>query len=493
VTRKKIAFHLFCLLVFSLIHPGTQAAPLPVVIDGSFGDWEPAVPVHTDPQGDNGSSSVDFKNLWIANDSDNLFLLFELGTHLKLNTDNDIILYLDLDNNTGTGINIQGIGADIKWRFGDRYGVFYSGTNKTVYWIDLLLRRGPTVSSDKFELAFSRTPDISLNVANTIRLVFRNETSGIQDTLPDAGAVSYSFSEDPVPSYTEIGLDKKRATDLRILSYNVLQDGLFSRTPSFSRILKAVKPDILSFQEIYSHTALETANLIEQILPSGDGESWYYAENADCITISRYPVLGTWSLDGNLAARITAPSSFNANCLLIINAHLPCCDDDSGRQEEIDRIMSFIRDAKTQGGSVTLPENTPLVITGDLNLVGWAQQLKSILEGDIVDEAQFGADFSPDWDSSPLTDGIPKHTSGREAYSWRSDTSSYTPGRLDFIIHSDSVLQSAKHFLVWTPGMDPGDLALYGLQQGDTPAASDHIPQIIDLRSRHKKQLWLLR
>lgn len=480
---------LICVLTVSI-----SATSLPIAVDALFDDWEGIAPVYVDSSGDNGASPIDFGRLFIANDESYLYLRFEIGSEIMINSDNYIKLYLDWDNNTKTGSSIEGIGADLKWSFGLREGTFYGAATQKFYWDDIDLRRAPTVSSDQFEIALLRFPDLAIGAAaTTISLVFRNEDGGVKDKLPDIGAITYSFSSDVVQQYSKIPLEKIKTSDLRMVTYNVLGDGLFSRTQYFSRILKALDPDIINFQEISSHTAEETRILVTAILPPPPGKQWYAVSNSDCKTISRYPVLNNWNLDGNMAAEISAPSDFISGSFLIINAHLPCCTNESGRQAESDKIMSFIRDAKTPGGAVNISLKTPIIIVGDLNLVGWAQQLKTLLEGDIVDEGTYGGDFQPDWDGSSFKDCLSYHTSTRDSYTWRSDTSVFIPGRLDFIIYSDSVLETPRHFILYTPDMDAGDLTKYGLQSGDVSSASDHLPHVADFRSLHNMNLWMLR
>ena len=484
------SFPLLILLV-SICCQGMAGVAIPIAVDGLFEDWGLTAPVFTDTLGDNGSSPVDFGRLWIANDQKNLFLRFELGTEIIVNADNSISLYIDWDGNHDTGQKLEGIGADIKWVFGSRSGTFYGASTQDLTWLDIDLRRGPTVSSNQFEISLSRTPDIPITGAGTISILFRNETGGIQDKMPNAGAISYTFSTDPVPAPQVIPLAKIKSSDLRILTYNTSSDGLFSRTQNFSRILKALQPNILNFQEV-SHTGVQTRDKISEILPLPVGQSWYYADNTDCVTISRYPVLNQWTIDANLAVLISAPPGFGAASLLVINAHTPCCQNETDRQAECDNIMSFIRDAKTSGGTVTVPQGAPIFIVGDLNLVGWAQQLKTLLEGDIVDQSTYGSDFNPDWDNTPLADSIPYHTSTRESYTWRSESGSYDPGRLDYIIYTDSVLHLARHFALWTPDMSPAELSAYSLQSDDSPTASDHLPLTADFRPRNHWNLWLL-
>ena len=82
--------------------------------------------------------------------------------------------------------------------------------------------------------------------------------------------------------------------------------------------------------------------------------------------------------------------------LLFTNAHLSCCGNDAGRQNQVDQYISFILDAKTAGGAIDLPANTPFIYGGDLNLVGFSQQLTTLITGDIQDTGTWGAGGAPD-------------------------------------------------------------------------------------------------
>lgn len=470
------------------------ADSLPIKIDGLFSDWGSLLPLYEDPAGDNGNSPIDFRRLFIANDESFLFIRFDTGAELILNIDNSLVLYIDWDGQPSTGYKIAGIGADVKWEFGARRGTVYSGSSTlTVRPSTFGLQQSPTVSSNEYEIALSLSPDHKIKLGKTVSLLLRNEAEAGLDVLPDSGAVSYSITSDSLPPFQTIPLEEKMSDDIRIVSYNAHQDSLFSRTEYYSRILKAINPDIMNFQETYSYSAVETAALVEQILPSKTGESWFAAKVDDCITVSRFPILESYYSDGNLVAVLSAPKSLGVEKILVINVHFPCCESNTQRQQEADKIISFIRDAKTSGGLFTVPNKTPIIFTGDTNFVGWAQQLKTILSGDIVDEAEYGADFEPDWDGSDLAHCLSYHNSNRiSSYTWRSDSSYYCPSRLDYIIYSDSVLEVGNHFILWTSDMTAADLDFYGLQANDVSSASDHLPLVADFRARIPKTVWAI-
>jgi len=143
-------------------------------------------------------------------------------------------------------------------------------------------------------------------------------------------------------------------------------------------------------------------------------------------------------------------------------------------------VIGFLRDAKDPGGVITLPEGTPFVLGGDLNLVGWRQQLDTILTGDIQNEGTYGPDDAPDWDGADFTDPRSRQPDARLSYTWRNDFSSYYPGMLDWILYTDSALDLHNHFILETRGMTAANRAANGLLLYDTPNSSDHAPRVAD-------------
>ena len=117
----------------------------------------------------------------------------------------------------------------------------------------------------------------------------------------------------------------------------------------FARQLQAVQPDIIHFQEIYSNSAEATRALIQSWLSLGEGDEWLMVLSTwnDTITVSRFPIIGQWDLygstspSGNLALLLDTEEEFGKK-MLMVNAHLPCCGNDIGRQAEVDAIMAFI-------------------------------------------------------------------------------------------------------------------------------------------------------
>ncbi len=481
--KIRIRFFLVVTLVVWISNVG-QVQPQPVVIDGAFSDWAARAPLYTDPTGDNNGSPIDFGCFWAGNDNRFLFMAVEVGKPIVLQSDNAISLYIDTDNNPQTGQKINGIGADLQWTFGQRNGFYYvNGALQAIFHNDIGLVSAPTVSSSQFELALDRTAQLAgrpVFSSDTLHIVFSNAGG---DRLPDAGSVvTYIFGEDAQPPLPVLSIRRKTQADFRALAYNVLHDGLFDpqRASAFERILQALQPDVIGFEEIYEHTAAEVAARLNGWLPLSNNKSWYAAKvNPDVLTVSRFPILQTATLDGN-GAFLLDLSSIGKGKLLFIVAHPPCCKKDDKRQREIDHIMAFIRDAEAGTASIALPRGTPILIAGDMNLVGKAQQLRTFLTGQIVNTGLYGPSFHPDWDGTALADLSPRHPNWPLAFTWFNARSSYGPGRLDYMIFTDSVLKPLHDFVLFTPEMDTDSLQTFGLKSGDATLASDHLPVVCD-------------
>lgn len=479
---------LFFSLVFSSIVSYSQNR---ILVDGIFDEWEQYPILYTDATGDGGISGVDFGQLQIYNDDEFIFFLLETGVEINLQDLNDISVYLDTDNNSNTGFAINGVGAELVYSFGNRSGFFYeSGGSLEIFHNEISLVSSPTVTSNQFEIAIRRDIIISgipVFQSDDLKIVFNDNTTD-GDMMPSLNEeLKYTFSTDNLEPLPDYSIQKNQASDLRIISYNVLFNGLFdqNRIPSFTRIFQATQPDIIGFQEIYDFSSEQVVNQMETILPSDTDQQWYHAkEGPDCHAISRYPILESAFIPGynqnagNGAFLIDMPG-IETNLLLIV-AHPPCCANNSGRQIEVDLMMKFLREVKNGNGPFSLAVDAPIVILGDMNLVGDHQQLNTILSGDISDEATYGPDFDPDWDGNNLLDSHPYITGAPFSYTWYDEESSFSPGRLDYIIYSGSNLILKNNYSLFTPRLPQDSINVFNLFPDDVLVASDHLPIIAD-------------
>lgn len=471
----------------SVAAPAARADLMPIRLDGFFDDWAEVQPLHVDPAGDGGT--VDFRAVSVANDHEYLYLRFEVTGDVQPDEQQSLELYLDTDLNAATGTAFGGIGAELVWRFGNRNGTYRpGGTSYTVYHDNVGLMIGPTVSSNQFEVALRRgiTPagGVPFLTGSSVRFILRDATSG--DLCPNSGSISCTFTagSDVAPT---LPLGRDGPAHLRVMAWNILQDGLWddAKFAAQNRLLDAIDPDVMVLNEIWDHSAAQTAARIETFLPSGAGEQWYAAKvDAGNVIVSRLPILQTWLVNGSTSLRESAAlldlGPAQAKDLLLVACHLRCCTDDATRQDEADGLVKFLRDARTAGGVITLAADTPIILAGDMNLVGWRQQLDTIITGDIVDNATYGPDSPPDWDGTDLAVPPSRHPDGRAGYTWRSDSSSYYPGMLDWIFYTDSALTLHHHYILETRTLLPATRTATGLQATDIPTASDHAPRVAD-------------
>ena len=470
------------ILLAASVVPTSASAP-PITIEGRFDDWSDRPVTQADPRGDGG---LDITSLKLGDEPDWFQFLIESPVDFDLSEGNELVLLIDTDDDASTGLQAEGIGAEIRFVFGEREGRFYpsptsnaqSGTQ--IWHGDLALQGAPPVTSSRFEVALARNATVggeAVFTGETIALVF---VDGGGERVPDSGSLRHVFDLADPPTARDVPLDKERVEDVRLISWNVLNDNPWDASESgkFARMIQAIEPDILNLQEIYDHSPNQTRNRFVGWM-DGSSKDWYVAGNNDCKTISRYPILHSEPLSGNLVVLVDTTDVLGRP-LLIFNAHTPCCGNDDGRQWEIDEMLQFLGRVRA-GNHDDIPSDVAVQIAGDLNLVGFAQQLDSLVEGDIVNESEFGPDIAPDVDGSSLLDPFPLQTESRLAYTWRNDWSWYWPGRLDISIISDSVLEPGRQLVLETRRMSAPRLAEHGLQADDS-GCSDHLPIICDVR-----------
>lgn len=306
-------------------------------------------------------------------------------------------------------------------------------------------------------------------------------------------------------------IDRQQTTDLRVVSYNVLWDSIFPdrdavQAAKFARVVNALDPDLLNLQEIgfpYGEdppkTELELLNLMNTVAPLAGGASWYVHMGGDNVIVSKYPLSlkrTNTNPGGNKSqaiALVDLPDDQFPSDFYLMNNHYKCCggvgsSEDALRQQQSDTIVSWLRDARTPGELVNLAPGTPFAVLGDLNIVGGQGPLNTLLDGNIYEEWLYGSDSPPDWDGSFLTDPHPIHNAtGSTDYTWRNDFSSFDPGRLDYIIYSDSALDVGNKFVLNTVSMTSAQRLATGLERldvtiGNSSSNFDHLPVVVDFR-----------
>ena len=481
---NNILLHILVLMIFLGANFNVSSQGFRIMLDENYSDWKSIPPLYGDDTGD--SNGIDFITVKATNYNGFLFFYLELGSEINLQDQNAITLYLDTDNDPATGLQIKGIGAELEYTFGTRSGKFRDGLlTIDISHADIGLVSIPPVTSNIFEIIIDTTAVIGgkkLFTGSQMKIAFVNNITG-GDEIPNEDVEPiFNFNTTEPQIEINYSIEKLNNEWVRILSYNSKKDNLFdpSLKDSYSRIFKALNPNIIGFQEIRNHTAEQTAELIEEFLPSLESEQWYYAkQGSDIIVVSRFPIEQSFYIEGNGAFLIDLREEYGKD-LLFVNAHTPCCAKNDSRQREIDAFMAFIRGAKEEGGLLTLEDKTPIVIVGDMNLVGYKQQQTTLVTGDIVNTNIYGEKFTPDWDSTSLMDTKPPTTNSPATFTWYNESSSFAPGRLDYIVFTNSVIDLKNSFVLFTNELPQDSLDKYNLIFDDVTRASDHLPTVAD-------------
>lgn len=459
--------------------------PAAISLDGSFDDWSRVDPLHTDPDGD--GDRVDLLDLSVAHDADYLFLRFRLGDAMLLQEKNDLELRLDLDADPSTGSQD---GTDLSWTFGKRSGTLYGDSTRSLRHADLGFSSLPTVASSTYEVALRRsaTPGGTEWLADDDTLCLHLTVGG--DRLPDDGRVCYILSGEAERAEPLTSIPSPSGA-LRLISYNVERDKLFTDAPAdaYRRIFADVAPDVFALQEVYENDAETTRDRIAELTDT-DADDWFTEKaGLDLVVVSRYPVLDTHEIPGfedyASAAHLLDTRDELGTPLLLINMHPPCCSggnpsSDLKRQRVVDAVAAFMRETRQGSGPIDVPDRTPVVILGDMNFVGDAQQPATLADGTIINQAMHGESAAPDWDGSSLVDLNPPQTGAPFHTTWIAPESSFPPGRLDYAYVSDSVLRVDQAFVLETAHLS----ASAGVEPGDTRTASDHLPIIVDVSAK---------
>jgi hypothetical protein len=299
------------------------------------------------------------------------------------------------------------------------------------------------------------------------------------------------------------------------MSFNINWDSIFpdddplndhirayDRSDAYTRVLRAIKPQILCLQEINPlRSSKQVADLLDRVLPLEDGHRWQAHSGGDNVIASAYdlnltgvsivvgnPITGR----GHVTALVDLPDELYDQDLYLVCAHFRSQggqENIDARQAHADSIIAWIRDLKTPGGEVDLSFGTPFSVIGDLNVYDTdpAHHLVTLLTGDIVNEEKYGFDLSPDWDGTSLEDALPLHNGiGPEVYTWRDDTQKYNPGILDRILFTDSVIVLENGYVLNTLTLSPEALTAVGLLADDVLLDAvvgdyDHLPLVVDI------------
>ena len=175
-----------------------------ITIDGSFADWAGVPIAWADPS--ETTAGADFRDVYVANDEQYLYIRFTLYTNDTPFTSRNNI-FIDADNNPGSGFHPLGLafGSEMLIQSGTGYqeknGGFNEGAINGLSWAAL-----PTASAVDFELRISRAATYASDGAavfteSTIAILLESENTSFTavDLAPDTGGIVYTFVNPPPP------------------------------------------------------------------------------------------------------------------------------------------------------------------------------------------------------------------------------------------------------------------------------------------------------
>ncbi len=138
-----------------LISTSLYPQSLPIFLDGRTDDWNIPVPTYVDAEND--GNLYDFKYISVTNDEQFLFIRLKITPFLKLLENNQLSIFIDGDNNSTTGYQVNNIGAEIRFNFGTRDGTRYYNGTIPISHSDIQFRSLPTVTDTLYEIAIRQT------------------------------------------------------------------------------------------------------------------------------------------------------------------------------------------------------------------------------------------------------------------------------------------------------------------------------------------------
>jgi endonuclease/exonuclease/phosphatase family metal-dependent hydrolase len=282
----------------------------------------------------------------------------------------------------------------------------------------------------------------------------------------------------------------RRAPDhLRVLSQNsgsgsifadgepALPPGVEARHERFARVLRAIEPDVVCFQEVRDpRTAADAAHLLDHVLPLG-GTRWQAHQWSGNVVASRFPlrplpgyeaVHGVRGARGHAVAIVEVPSETGTRELAVVCTHMDSRDQTGARLVHTAALLDSVAEARAGGRRAVL-------LTGDLNAYATdnaphvAAMLAWAIDGEVV-----------------LRDPTPRiNAAGTETWTFKSVNSPHPPAALDRMLFTAATLDPVHGFVLDTTTLSESTLAAVGLRPHDVrrdvqTGSLDHLPVVVD-------------
>lgn len=442
-----------------------------ISIDGAFGDWA-GIAGTVDPAGDASAGGIDFEVLKHHVGEHELYVYVRTSAPIDWRASR-IKLYVDTDGEATSGLPFGNLGADHVWDFSSGFGsgTYYSGNRSIALGKGTFISAGgPIAPSTEYEFSIPLAHfGQGSGAALTSRFFLRADNVG--DFVPDNFA-DYTVAIPERQSHRRMNTDwrKIHPSDVRIISWNVYQDGPYAPEKdagAFGRQLKALNPDIIHFQELYGASTTWVRNFLQEWIPAPPGRFWFTAKKHDCVTASLFPIVRSWAVDNNLFVEINLQSVWGTNAIML-NAHTPAFSDgEPGRVEETRNFLGWIESAR-EGG--ILKADMPLLLVGDFNTGTTTPELISMRTGIYPDGTGRRAEMVSGF--GELSDLSPLHFDSPHTWTWHP-AADRGRGRLDYIFYPSNQLRAVQSFVLAPESLSAESVALVEMLPSDTFVA-DH-------------------
>jgi endonuclease/exonuclease/phosphatase family metal-dependent hydrolase len=501
-----------------------QADGTTVLLDGLFEEWREAATL-IDDAADAPAAEIDILSIQALDDGRWLYLALDVGNEVSLQAlPGTLHLLVDADGDRSTGLTqhrmdgvdlvvdlaqtvVSAISEDRRLGFGVRLAD-YTGRFEVGPRHGLGLIAQPTWSAPRFEIRLARRGIGGLPpLGDQVRLkaVYVEGDSVLDET--DVG--SYLFVSRAAEAAVDAGDPgviqnrmRPRAGAVRVAAWNVSRN-VFRRPQEFAGVLAAVAPDVVLLDELPPDATEELLSSTFQSGPLGALGSWSFVlgdpgvGQRSAVAARDLPVAPAEALldipypAGSLEALRADVDSPWLDAMIDMTAAQDRGLSTAGAWVEVEgtRVLFVAMDLQAAGwtgsprdrvrvieagairervASELAGRPAPVVMGGDLNLVGSRTPLFRLIRGLDVD----GTDLLP-VDAERLGE--------RTLATWRSPRDAFAPGRLDFLLVPDAAVTVANSFVFATEDLDEASLTRLGLERELMLELSDHLVVVADL------------
>lgn len=297
----------------------------------------------------------------------------------------------------------------------------------------------------------------------------------LNDSTSYLGSDEYTFRNHEFVRFSQS--IEKDEDEVRLLTWNVMGDKL-KNYPVFKKVINAANPDIVLLEEVYEDVQLED---LQKLFPGGwhismsengyrktviaSGESHKFLKSLSDIEypsdnirdmIIKQPVGLQWVSENRSNGISSSGAMIKAGDreILFVLVGLTCCGHDGSWEDTMRILESSLLSERIQ--HILQERDIPVIISGDLNLVGSVQPL------DILRNSK----------SPPLKILEMLQHSDRAAYTWRTlRKGPFGPGRLDYVLVDQSLV--TEGFILKLEDF---------LSDEELIKSSDHYPLITDIQ-----------